>query len=155
MARLGARLDGLIAWSSNRSGNHELYLLDLRARRLRQLTNHPHVDFYARFSPDGRRIVFVLSQRPWVCFRDPTAWDVYVIGVDGGDERRLARNGYSPMGLDPPWKFTPRGPSHEPSGRGRRDPVAPHRSGWECETPRRLSTRRSPHRLHPSTVNQS
>ena len=29
--------------------------------------------------------------------RDPTAWDVFVMNVDGTGEQRLARNGYSPQ----------------------------------------------------------
>src|SRR5262245_46614260 len=37
---LGRQIDGLVVWSSNRSGNHELYLLDLARRSVRQLTHH-------------------------------------------------------------------------------------------------------------------
>ena len=96
VGRLAGRLDARIVWSSNRSGNHELYLLDLRARSLRQLTHHPHVDFFSRFSPDGRRIVFLRSQRPWVSFREETAWDVFLINVDGTGEERIAQGGYHP-----------------------------------------------------------
>jgi Tol biopolymer transport system component len=93
---LGGRLDGFLVWSSNRSGNHELYLLDLAARSLRRLTDNPHVDFFSRFSPDGKRIVFLRSQREWVTFRDSTAWDVYLLDLEGGTERRLVRGGYYP-----------------------------------------------------------
>ena len=64
---------------------------------MRQLTNTPQVEFFSRFSPDGRRILFSRSQREYVSPRDPTAWDVYVINVDGTGERLLARNGYSPQ----------------------------------------------------------
>jgi Tol biopolymer transport system component len=94
---LAQRLGALVVWSSNRSGNHELYLLDLRARALRRLTNTPQVEFFSRFSPDGRRILFTRSQREYVSPRDPTAWDVYLMNVDGTGERLLARNGYSPQ----------------------------------------------------------
>jgi dipeptidyl aminopeptidase/acylaminoacyl peptidase len=94
---LARRLGGLLVWSSNRTGNHELYLLDLRTRAVRQLTKTPQVEFFSRFSPDGRRILFSRSQRDYVSPRDPTAWDVYVINVDGTGERLLARNGYSPQ----------------------------------------------------------
>jgi len=94
---LARRLGGLVVWSSNRTGNHELYLLDLRTRAVRRLTNTPQVEFFSRFSPDGRRILFTRSQREYVSPRDPTAWDVYVINVDGTGERLLARNGYSPQ----------------------------------------------------------
>lgn len=96
VARLAGQLDGLIVWASNRSGDHELYLLDLHARTVRRLTRNPHVDFFARFSPDGTRISFVRSQKEWVSFRDGTAWDVYLINVDGTGERRLAVGGYHP-----------------------------------------------------------
>jgi Tol biopolymer transport system component len=85
-----------MVWSSNRSGNHELYLLDLREGSVRRLTNNPAVDFFSRFSPDGRKIAFVRSQHEWVSARDPTAWDVYVIGVDGSGERRIAVGGFHP-----------------------------------------------------------
>jgi WD40-like Beta Propeller Repeat len=95
-AALAPRLDGLIAWASNRSGHHELYLLDLRARAVRRVTNHPAVSFFPRVSPDGRQLVFLRSQRAWVSGRDPTAWDVYVIRADGTDERRVATSGYHP-----------------------------------------------------------
>lgn len=94
---LARSLDGQIVWSSNRSGNHDLYLLDLRSRTVRRLTRNPHVDFFSRFSPDGRRLVFNRSQREYVSPRDPTGWDVYVIGTDGSGEQLLARNGYWPQ----------------------------------------------------------
>jgi hypothetical protein len=93
---LGRRLDGKLVWSSNRSGNHELYLVDFRARTVTQLTHHPNVDFFSRFSPDGRRIVFLRSQREGVSFRDPTAWDVMLMNVDGTGEQRIVTGGYHP-----------------------------------------------------------
>lgn len=93
---MGRRLDGRIVWSSNRDGNHELYLVDLRAQTVRRLTDHPHVDFFSRFSPDGTKIVFLRSQRPWVSFRDFTAWDVYLLDLETDEERLLAKGGYHP-----------------------------------------------------------
>jgi Tol biopolymer transport system component len=93
---LGARLAGLLVWSSNRGGNHDLYLLDLRSQTVRRLTTHPHVDFLSRFSPDGRRVVFLRSQREWVSFREESAWDVLVINADGTGEERIARGAYHP-----------------------------------------------------------
>jgi Tol biopolymer transport system component len=94
---LAQRLTGLVVWSSNRTGNHELYLLDLATRSVRRLTNTPQVEFFSRFSPDGQRILFTRSQREYVSPRDPTGWDVYVMNLDGTGERRLARHGYSPQ----------------------------------------------------------
>ena len=90
------RLDARVVWSSNRDGNHELYLMDLRSREVRRLTRHPHVDFFSRFSPDGTRLVFLRSQRPWVSFREEGAWDVYLLDLATEAERLLARGGYHP-----------------------------------------------------------
>jgi Tol biopolymer transport system component len=100
VATLGRSLDGLIVWSSNRSGNHELYLLDLRAQTVRQLTHNPRVDFFPRFSPDGRRVLFLRSQRDWVSFREEGAWDVMMVGLDGTGEELLVRGGYHPTWAD-------------------------------------------------------
>src|SRR5262249_4444787 len=93
---LGRQIDGLVVWSSNRSGNHELYLLDLARRSVRQLTHHPNADFFSRFAPDGRRILFLRSQREGVSARDKSAWDLMLAGVDGKGEERLARGVYHP-----------------------------------------------------------
>jgi Tol biopolymer transport system component len=93
---LARRLAGQIVWSSNRSGNHELYLLDLATQSIRQLTHHPSVDFFGRFSPDGRQIAFLRSQREGVSARDQTAWDVLLINADGTGERRVVRGGFYP-----------------------------------------------------------
>jgi Tol biopolymer transport system component len=93
---LAGRLDGRLVWSSNRSGNHELYLLDLREQSVRRLTSHPNVDFFARFSPDGRQVVFMRSQKEWVSFREHDPWDLFLVNVDGTEERRIVRGGYHP-----------------------------------------------------------
>src|SRR5262249_988862 len=52
-AEAARRYQGRIAWSSNRAGNHEIYLLELRGKSpvLRRLTNDRHVDSFPRFSP--------------------------------------------------------------------------------------------------------
>jgi Tol biopolymer transport system component len=94
---LAARVAGRVVWSSNRSGNHELYLLELRTQEIRQLTQHPNVDFFSRFSPDGQQVVFLRSQKEWVSFRDTDSWDVMLIRADGRGEERLARGGYHPV----------------------------------------------------------
>lgn len=93
---LGQRFSGRLLWSSNRNGNHDLYLVDLGSGAERRLTEHPHVDFFSRFSPDGTRISFLRSQQPWVSFRDERAWDLHVMDADGTGERRLVEGAYHP-----------------------------------------------------------
>jgi len=90
------RFPGRIIWSSNRSGNHEIYLLDLKGRepRLAQLTDDPHVDSFPRFSPDGTKIVFNRSREPWVSDRNPEPWDVWMMDAAGTNATRVAEHGF-------------------------------------------------------------
>ncbi len=94
--RLAARVRGRVIWSSNREGNHELYLVDLTTGEERRLTHHPNVEFFSRFSPDGTTISFLRSQREWVSFREEDAWDLFLMDTDGGHERRVVREAYHP-----------------------------------------------------------
>jgi dipeptidyl aminopeptidase/acylaminoacyl peptidase len=95
-AEAARRFPGRIVWSSNRPGNHEIYLLDLRGRSpvLRRLTDDPHVDTFPRFSPDGKSILFNRSRETWVSDRDPGPWDVWLMDSDGGHARRIAEWGF-------------------------------------------------------------
>jgi hypothetical protein len=95
-AELARQAGGRFIWSSNREGNHELYVIDLATLAVTRLTDDPHVDFFARFSPDGRQVVFTRSQRPWVSFRETDAWDLYIMNADGSGLRRLAVEAYHP-----------------------------------------------------------
>ncbi len=95
-AAAAAQFSGRIVWSSNRSGNHEIVLLDVQSGspRLVTLTKDPHVDTFPRFTPDGSKILFNRSRRPWVSARDTDAWDVWIMNVDGSGARRIAEHGY-------------------------------------------------------------
>ncbi len=90
-----------VVWSSSRSGNHELYLLTLPGLRLFRLTNNDRVDYYARFSPDGKRLVFARSQEPWVSERNEIPWDAYVLDLASGKESLAARNANYPQWAGP------------------------------------------------------
>lgn len=87
---------GRIVWSSNRSGNHEIYLVDLRGAdsRLAKITDDPRVDSFPRFSPDGSKILFNRSRPTWVSDRDPGPWDVWIMDADGARPRRVAEHGF-------------------------------------------------------------
>ena len=91
-----ATVGGRLVWSSNRGGNHDLYLAELSTGLVRRITDHPHVDYFSRFSPDGTLISFLRSRRPWVSFREENAWDLYVMNADGTDARPLAEHAYHP-----------------------------------------------------------
>jgi hypothetical protein len=93
---LGERLSGRLVWSSNRDGNHEIYLINVATLEEQRLTDNPHVDFFARFSPDGRRIVFLRSRPEYTSVREALSWDVWLMNADGSDQRRLAERGFYP-----------------------------------------------------------
>lgn len=87
---------GFLVWSSNRSGNHALWRLDLPEGRLSRLTDGRHAATFPRIAPDGRRVLFARSKTRWNSQRDHLAWDVYLLDLQSGAERLLARDGNAP-----------------------------------------------------------
>ena len=95
-----AGLQGLkakIVWSSSRTGNHEIFLLNLPDLKTYQLTHNPHVDTYPRFSPDGEKIAFCRSQPRWISQRNLELWDVYLLSLGKNEETLLAKNAFTPQ----------------------------------------------------------
>lgn len=89
-----AQISGFIVWSTNRTGNHEIVLLELPSGNLRQLTNHPFKDYYPKVSPDGKRVLFSRGTHPEASCRNPQPWDLHLIDLVTGEERRLATTGF-------------------------------------------------------------
>ncbi|MGH7819340.1 MAG: hypothetical protein ACREQ9_06185 [Candidatus Binatia bacterium] len=91
LGQIGDRFTGSVIWSSNRSGNHEIYRLDVanRTARLEPLTENPAVDTFPRFSPDGATIVFNRSRADGASSREPGAFDVWRMRADGSGQERL------------------------------------------------------------------
>lgn len=85
--------NGFIVWSSNRFGNHDILRMDLPERKITRLTTHHHAEYFPRISPDGRKIVFARSQKPWVSQRNQELWDIILLDIASGKERILAKNG--------------------------------------------------------------
>jgi len=75
-----------IAFSSNRDGNYELYVMNADGSGQRRLTHNRPVDAGPSWSPDGKRLAF--ARDPWsedLTYLDD---DVWVIDVDGTNDRR-------------------------------------------------------------------
>jgi prepilin-type processing-associated H-X9-DG protein len=70
-----------IAFTSNRDGNDEIYLMAQDGTGQLRLTNHAADDGEPYFTPDGRQIVFTST-------RDGNQ-DLYRMGLDGGGLTRL------------------------------------------------------------------
>lgn len=88
---------GKIVWSSNRTGNHEIFLMTLPDLKMVQLTHNPHVNTFPRFSPDGDKIVFCRSQPRWVSQRNLELWDVYLLSLVNNKETLLVKNAFKPQ----------------------------------------------------------
>jgi Tol biopolymer transport system component len=88
---------GKIAFTSNRDGNPEIYVMKADGSGVVRLTNNKAYDDQPALSPDGAWVVFVSN-------RDGNH-ELYVVGVDGKNLRRLTDTSYSE--IDP--SFSPDG----------------------------------------------
>jgi tricorn protease len=89
-----------IAFSSNREGNYDVYVIPAAGGKPRQLTYHSADDNVVGWSPDGKRVVFTSSRGNGVF---PTVLTLWEVPVDGGIERPVPTDwgawaSYSPDG---------------------------------------------------------
>lgn len=73
-----------IAYFSNKSGNDDIYILELSSKKERQLTNHKSNDFFHSWAPDGKTIIFT-SERSG-------NRDIWAIPSEGGIERQITNS---------------------------------------------------------------
>jgi len=96
IARVRGQIDGWITWSSSRLGNHDIFVMKTDGTAAKQLTRGEHVDWYPRFDPAGKRILFIRSKvAGWVSEKDanrPEKWDQYTIPLQGGTPTKVAEN---------------------------------------------------------------
>jgi len=77
--------DGLcLLFDSDRSGNGDIWLMDLADKGIVQVTRAPAGDFEPKFSPDGRSVAFAS--------RRTGNHDLWVKGLDGGPARKLTQH---------------------------------------------------------------
>ncbi len=73
-----------VAFTSERDGNPEIYVVSANGRNLRRLTDNPAADNSPAWSPSGARIAFVSE-------RDDNP-EIYTMNANGDDLRRLTDN---------------------------------------------------------------
>ncbi|MBC8229375.1 PD40 domain-containing protein [bacterium] len=74
--------DGKIVFTSNRSGNFDIYIMDEDGSHLKNITKHPTaIDFSPSWGPDGNTIVF-----------ERRGWGIYIGNIDD-QNWRLVTNG--------------------------------------------------------------
>ena len=88
-----------IAFSSNRDGNWEIYVMDTDGGNLRRLTENPNGDRSPSWSPDGKQIAFV-SDRDGHFVHHVTS-EIYVMDNDGSNQQNLTNNPSDDR--DPSW----------------------------------------------------
>ena len=74
-----------IAFSSNRTGDYEIWVCDFKGTKFEQLTHSPGLDSQPSWSPDGNKIAFVST-------RDGEM-GIWIMGRDGGNLKRLTPPG--------------------------------------------------------------
>jgi Tol biopolymer transport system component len=84
------RANGKIAFTSNRDGNQEIYVMNNDGTGQVRLTNNPGSDSFPAFSPDGRKIAFI-SQNPSPTF----AVNIKLMNADGTNQIELTPITYS------------------------------------------------------------
>jgi len=93
---LKGKVKGLICWSSSRSNSrHDIWVMNADGTEPRQLTKGDNVDWFSRFSPDGKTVLFVRSKSGWVPEGDAEMydkWDLWTISVDGSDEKKVVES---------------------------------------------------------------
>ncbi len=75
-----------IAFSSNREGNYDVYVIPAQGGKARQLTFHSADDYVVGWSPDGRRVIFQSTRAKGVF---PSVSTLFEIGMEGGTEESL------------------------------------------------------------------
>jgi Tol biopolymer transport system component len=75
-----------VLFSSNRSGNLDLWRLDLETGAVRQLTDDPGQDYDPALSPDGRQLIWTSDRSG--CF------EIWIADVDGSGARQVSQDGF-------------------------------------------------------------
>jgi Tol biopolymer transport system component len=80
------RTQDQIAFTSDRDGNDDIYVMDADGSSQTRLTTEAADDWEAAWSPDGEKIAFTRQ-------RDSSHGETYVMDADGSNQTRLTTDG--------------------------------------------------------------
>ena len=78
---------GKVVFTSGRSTDLDIWLLDISSGRLTQLTHGQYLNDHAKWSPDGKQVAFVSTREDSI----PSLW---IMDGDGGNQRQLTSGVY-------------------------------------------------------------
>ena len=84
------RANGKIAFTSDRDGNQEIYVMNNDGTGQVRLTNNPGADSFPAFSPDGRKIAFISQSTISPTF----AVNIKIMNADGTNQTELTPINY-------------------------------------------------------------
>ena len=84
--------DMKIAFTSNRDGNSEIYVMNTNGTNPVRLTQNPAADSSPTWSPDGKRIAFTSNPKG--------VYDIYAINIDGTNRINLTQSSSGDFGAD-------------------------------------------------------
>ena len=73
-----------ISFASNRTGNYDIYLMDIHGENLRNLTNHPANEFSPTWSPDGQFLAYASNREG--------NYEIYVMNIKTQQHRQLTND---------------------------------------------------------------
>ena len=91
---------GKIAFSSNRGGDFEIYLMNPDGTNQVRLTNQSTNDYSPEFSPDGDMLLFFASDAE----SDPPSGEFQFLGIDGTHMGTFVELGFGPSSWSPDGK---------------------------------------------------
>jgi TolB protein len=84
-----------IIFSSELTGQWELFAMDIDGNNLVQLTDSKVAEYHARYSPDGKKIVFVSDRDTEINSSPYPITSIYMMDIDGASENKLKQDSYS------------------------------------------------------------